>query len=150
MLAPIVVLALLGAAAVLSLASIKRIPEGQAYTLRRVDGHLRTIGAGTHLILPLLERVAHKIRLVGNVVEVGEVAVPGQGAVHGKIYYQVLDAARADAIIDEVGPRLRERLPELVAAAPAQDPAARNMHLKAELNRGLRERGLLVTRVQLA
>ncbi len=150
MFAPIVILALLSTTALLFVASIKRIPEGQAYTLRRVDGHLRTIGAGTHLILPLVERVVHKIRLFGNVVEVGEVAVPGQGALHGKIYYQVLDAERADAIIDEVGSRLRERLPELVAAAPAQDTVTRNQHLKAELNRSLRERGLLVTRVQLA
>ena len=150
MLAPIVVMALLGATVLLFVASIKRIPEGQAYTLRRVDGHMRTLGAGTHLILPLIERVAHKIRLFGNVVEIGEFATPGQGPLHGKIYYQVLDASRADAIIDEVGVRLRERLPELVAAAPERDVAARNLHLKTELNRSLRERGLLVTRVQLA
>ena len=150
MLAPIMVMALLGAAVLLFVASIKRIPEGQAYTLRRVDGHLRTLGAGTHLVLPLVERVAHKIRLFGNVVEVGEIATPDQGALYGKIYYQVLDAERADAIIDEVGSRLRERLPELVATAPAQDIASRNLHLKTELNRSLRERGLLVTRVQLA
>ncbi|HEX7915238.1 hypothetical protein [Rudaea sp.] len=149
MLAPIVVMALLCATVLLFVASIKRIPEGQAYTLRRVDGHMRTVGAGTHLVLPLVERVAHKIRLFGNVVEVGEIATPDHGALHGKIYYQVLDASRADAIIDEVGVRLRERLPELVAAAPARDAAARNLHLKTELNRSLRERGLLVTRVQL-
>lgn len=150
MLAPIVMMALLGATVLLFVASIKRIPEGQAYTLRRVDGHMRTLGAGTHLVLPVIERVAHKIRLFGNVVEVGEIATPDQGRLHGKIYYQVLDAARADAIIDEVGVRLRERLPELVAAAPARDIAARNQHLKTELNRSLRERGLMVTRVQLA
>jgi regulator of protease activity HflC (stomatin/prohibitin superfamily) len=150
MLTPIVLMALLGATVLLFVASIRRIPEGQAYTLRRVDGHVRTLGAGTHLVLPLIERVAHKIRLFGNVVEVGEIASPGQGPLRGKIYYQVLDAARADAIIDEVGARLRERLPELVAAAPAQDAAQRNLHLKTELNRSLRERGLLVTRVQLA
>ena len=150
MLAPIVVMALLGATVLLFVVSIKRIPEGQAYTLRRVDGHMRTLGAGTHLVLPLVERVAHKIRLFGNVVDVGEVATPDHAPLRGKIYYQVLDAERADAIIDEVGSRLRERLPELVAAAPAQDVASRNLHLKAELNRSLRERGLLVTRVQLA
>lgn len=150
MLTPIVVLALLGATVLLFLASVKRIPEGQAYTLRRVDGHMRTLGAGTHLVLPLLERVAHKIRLFGNVVEIGQVAAPGQRELRGKIYYQVLDATRADAIIDEVGSRVRERLPQLIASAPAEDTVARNQHLKTELNRSLRERGLLVTRVQLA
>jgi regulator of protease activity HflC (stomatin/prohibitin superfamily) len=150
MLTPMLVMALLVAAVVLFLASVKRIPEGHAYTLRRMGGHMRTLGAGTHLVMPLIERVAHKIRLLGNVVDIGEVAAPGQNAtLHGHVYYQVLDATRADAIIDEVGPRVRERLPELIANAPA-DATARNLHLKTELNRSLRERGLLVTRVQLA
>jgi regulator of protease activity HflC (stomatin/prohibitin superfamily) len=150
MLTPMFVMALLCAAVVLFVASVKRIPEGQAYTLRRVGGHVRTLGAGTHLVLPVVERVAHKIRLLGNVVEVSEIAAPGQNAtLCGQVYYQVLDAARADAIIDEVAPRMRERLPELIASAPSQDVSARNLHLKTELNRSLRERGLLVTRVQL-
>ena len=37
---------LLCAAATLFLASVRRIPEGHAYTLRRVGGHMRTVGAG--------------------------------------------------------------------------------------------------------
>ena len=61
----------------------------------------------------------------------------------------MLDARRADAIIDEVGPQVRARLPELINGAPEQDAVARNLHLKTELNRSLRERGLLITRVQL-
>ena len=144
------ILTLLGVVALLLVASIKRIPEGQAYTLRRVDGHLRTLGAGVHLVVPLVERVAHKIRLFGNVVEIDDVPDTDSHALHGRIFYQVLDAARADSIIDDVGTHLRKRLPELLAATPIQEPAARNMHLKSELNRSLRERGLLVTRVQLA
>lgn len=150
MLTPMLVMALLCAAAVLFVASVKRIPEGHAYTLRRIGGHMRTLGAGTHLVLPVVERVAHRIRLLGNVVDVGDIAAPGQNVtLHGQVYYQVLDAQRADAIIDEVGPRVCERLPELIASAPSQDADARNLHLKTELNRSLRERGLLVTRVQL-
>ncbi len=150
MLTPMLVMALLCAATVLFVASVKHIPEGHAYTLRRMGGHMRTLGAGTHLVLPLIERVAHKIRLLGNVVDIGEVAAPGQNmTLRGQVYYQVLDAQRADAIIDEIGPRVRERLPELIACAPSQDCEARNLHLKTELNRSLRERGLLVTRVQL-
>jgi regulator of protease activity HflC (stomatin/prohibitin superfamily) len=146
---PVAIMVLCAIAALLAV-SIKRIPEGQAYTLRRIDGRLRTVGAGLHLVLPLVERVLHKIRLFGNVVDIGEIPTPEHGAVHGKIYYQVLDASRADAIIDEVGERVCERLPELIAAAPAPDVATRSLHLKTELNRSLRERGLLVTRVQLA
>ena len=151
MLSPMLVMALLCATVALAAVCVKRIPEGHAYTLRRMGGHMRTLGAGTHLMLPLVERVAHKIRLLGNVVEIGEIAAPGQNAtLRGQVYFQVLDASRADTIIDEVGARVRDRLPELIANAPSQDISVRNLHLKTELNRSLRERGLLVTRVQIA
>jgi regulator of protease activity HflC (stomatin/prohibitin superfamily) len=104
MLTPILVMALICAAVTFFAASVKRIPEGHAYTLRRMDGHMRTLGAGMHLVVPLLERVAHKICLLGNVVDIADIVVPGQNAtLCGQVYYQVLDAARADTIIDEVG-----------------------------------------------
>jgi len=121
------------------LVCLRRIPEGQAYTLRRVDGHLRTVGAGVHVVLPLIERVTHKIQLLGNVVDV---AVPGDQ--RARVFFQVLDARRADAVIDGIADLLRTRVPALVAQA-ATDAGA----LKVELNRELNTRGVLVTRVQL-
>jgi len=141
---------LISAAAVAIAACVRRIPEGQAYTLRRMDGHVRTLGAGMHFVLPLIERVAHKIRLLGNVVEIEPIAVPGQKAtLCGQVYYQVLDAKRADTIIDEVAQRVREQLPRLLAETEIAETSARNLQLKSGLNRHLRDRGLLITRVQL-
>ena len=136
---PMLLLTLLCGLITVVLVCVRRIPEGQAYTLRRVDGHLRTVGAGVHLVLPLIERVAHKIRLFGNVVDV---AVPGN--LRGRVYVQVLDAKRADAVIDGIADLLRTRVPALVTQA-APDTAV----LKVELNRELNTRGVLVTRVQL-
>ena len=54
---PMLLLALLSGLTLALMVCLRRIPEGQAYTLRRVDGRLRTVGAGVHLVLPLLERV---------------------------------------------------------------------------------------------
>ena len=65
---------LLLVAAIVVLASVRRIPEGHAYTLRRVGGHTRTVGSGMHIVLPVLERVAHRIRLLGNVVDIDATA----------------------------------------------------------------------------
>jgi hypothetical protein len=125
--------------------SIRRIPEGHAYTLRRYGGQMRTVGAGLHLVVPLIERVAHKIRLLNNVVEVQTPAV------NGRVYFQVLDAARADGVIDAMSDMLRQRIPELAASTcTEEDLATRNLHLKAELNRDFSERGVLITRVQLS
>jgi len=125
--------------------SIRRIPEGHAYTLRRVGGQMRTLGAGLHLVVPLLERVAHKIRLLNNVVDVQT------SAFKGRVYFQVLDAGRADGVIDAMADMLRQRIPELAASSCTEDDlATRNLHLKAELNRDFSERGVLITRVQLS
>ena len=143
--APLPWLMLLCAVAALIAMSVRRIPEGHAYTLRRVGGQLRTVGAGLHLVMPLVERVAHKIRLLNNVVDVQT------SALNGRVYFQVLDAERADAVIDAMADMLRQRIPELAASTcTEEDNAARNLHLKTELNRDFGERGVLITRVQLS
>lgn len=143
--APLPWLMLLCSVAALIALSIRRIPEGHAYTLRRVGGQLRTVGAGLHLVMPLVERVTHKIRLLNNVVDVQT------SALNGRVYFQVLDAERADAVIDAMADLLRQRIPELAASTCTEDDsAARNLHLKAELNRDFGERGVLITRVQLS
>lgn len=145
---PMLLLALLCGLTTALLTCLRRIPEGQAYTLRRVDGHLRTVGAGVHLVLPLVERVTHKIRLLGNVVDIAAPAADGD--LRGRVYFQVLDARRADAVIDGIADLVRARTPALVAQdSAANDAVAQSAHLKAELNRELNPRGVLVTRVQL-
>lgn len=135
----------------LALVCLRRIPEGHAYTLRRIGGQMRTIGAGVHVVLPLIERVAHKINLLGNVVEVTVPSCANSTVpLRGRVYFQVMDAQRADPVIDEIAGLLQRRIPELAAGTCAeQDLNERTQHLKAELNHDLRERGLLVTRVQL-
>jgi len=63
----------------------------------------------------------------------------------------VLDAGRADGVIDAMADMLRQRIPELAASTCTEDDlATRNLHLKAELNRDYSERGVLITRVQLS
>jgi len=150
MLTPTVSFALLCTLTVLALVSVRRIPEGHAYTLRRIGGHMRTIGAGIHVVLPLIERVAHKINLLGNVVEVSVPGADNAAPLSGRVYFQVMDAQRADAVIDNIGDLLQRRVPELARGSCSElDPNARAQHLKAELNHDLCARGVLVTRVQL-
>jgi regulator of protease activity HflC (stomatin/prohibitin superfamily) len=144
-------LLLLVAAIVAVLASVRRIPEGHAYTLRRVGGHTRTVGSGMRIVLPVLERVAHRIRLLGNVVHVDALPATQTGARYsGQVYYQVLDARRADAVIDHVDELVRECLPSLLGATADEDAASCNARIKAALNSRLGDRGILVTRVQVS
>src|SRR3569832_552440 len=147
MLSPVTVLVMFSLPALALLACVKRIPEGQAYTLRRVGGHIRAIGAGTHVVVPLIERVAHRMRLLGNIVSFHGLAAAGQ-VFHGAIYYQILDADRADAVIDGIDGLLRNGLDRLLEHTPADDDSSRNRRLKGALNQQVADRGILITRVQ--
>lgn len=156
MLPPIAVLSLLGVALLLVAASIKRIPEGQVYTLRRLGRPVRTLTSGTHVVLPLLERVAHKISLSGHALQLDErVALNDDGApsaLRGKVYWQVLEPDRADAVIERADELIRARTLNALREAEnpaAEDGRARNARLKQALNAALRERGVLVTRVDV-
>jgi len=144
------ILMALVAIAVLAFASIRRIPEGQVYTLRRVGGHTRVMHSGMHFMLPLIERVAHKISLTGSNVPVdGLVAAEQQ--YRGIVYFQVLDPARADRVIDGIDGLLQERTRSLFADAALPEAAdSRRQWLKQSLNSDVRDRGQLVTRVDLA
>jgi regulator of protease activity HflC (stomatin/prohibitin superfamily) len=148
MLSPMILMAL-GAAAALAFASIRRIPEGQVYTLRRVGGHTRVMHSGMHFMLPLIERVAHKISLTGANVPVDGLVAPDQHY-RGIVYFQVLDPARADRVIDGIDGLLQERTRSLFAdAALPETFDGRRLWLKQALNSDVRDRGLLVTRVDL-
>lgn len=135
--------------------SVKRIPEGQVYTLRRLGKPAGTLTAGTHLVVPLIERIAHKISITGYTLAVDE-RLPGEMAqaasLRGRVWWQVLDPERAEAVIDRADDMIRLQLRDAVqraSMAEAQDQRLHNQCVKQALNSSLRERGVLVTRVEL-
>lgn len=142
-------------AAIVAALSVKRIPEGQVYTLRRLGKPAGTLTAGTHLVLPLVERIAHKISITGYTLAVDERLADGaerSGNLRGRVWWQVLDPERADAVIDRADDMIRLQLRDAVQhaeMAEAQDLRSRNQRIKQTLNGSLRERGVLVTRVEL-
>ncbi|WIG54403.1 MAG: hypothetical protein OJF61_000189 [Rhodanobacteraceae bacterium] len=142
-------------AAVVVAMSVKRIPEGQVYTLRRLGKPAGTLTAGTHLVVPLIERIAHKISITGYTLAVDErMAENASDArnLRGRVWWQVLDPERAEAVIDRADDMIRLQLRDAVqhaAASEAQDLRSRNQRIKQTLNTSLRERGVLVTRVEL-
>ncbi len=150
------ILSLLVMTAVLVAACVKRIPEGQVYTLRRLGKPAGTLTPGMHVVVPLIERIAHKISISGYTLAIEErVQVDGHPqpeTLRGRVWWQVLDPERADAVIDRADEMIRTRvlgaLPE-VANTPSEDVRARNLRLKQALNGSLRDRGVLVTRVEL-
>ncbi|HEX7326194.1 MAG TPA: SPFH domain-containing protein [Rhodanobacteraceae bacterium] len=154
MISTLTILLVVVALALLAWASIKRIPEGQVYTLRRLGRPAGTLTAGTHFVLPLIERIAHKISISGYTLAVDEridAQLPSARTLRGRVWWQVLDPERADAVIDRADDLIRLRLRDALdgAVTEAPDLRARNQRIKQSLNGSLRERGVLVTRVEL-
>jgi regulator of protease activity HflC (stomatin/prohibitin superfamily) len=131
--------------------AIQRVPEGQVYSLYRRGKPLRLLGPGTHWRLPLLERVAHRIDLGGRVLRFEEPLADAHD-VRGTVYWQVLEPERADAVIDQADQLIRRGALDALhrEAAPVQaDRRDLGSRLKQTLNVLLRERGMMVTRVEL-
>lgn len=127
--------------------SVKRIPEGQVYTLRRM-GHTapRLLKPGTHWVWPVLEHITHRISLVGRSLRVDA----GETAPAATIFWQVLEPERADPVIEQAENMIRQHVRQTMALlAGLTDPIARNAALKHQLNLALGMHGILVTRVRI-
>ncbi len=148
MTASITVLFLLSLVVTALAMAIKRIPEGEVYTLhRRHRAQPTLLQPGTHWIMPLRDRIAHKISLSGRTLKMDDAL--DDGRVQGTVYWQVLDPARADAVIDQAETLIRRQTLDGLRDDHAADAGQRNLHLKNRLNSALRPRGVLVTRVDV-
>ncbi|HRQ66682.1 MAG TPA: SPFH domain-containing protein [Xanthomonadaceae bacterium] len=160
---PVVALALLlllmGGAA---FASVRRIPQGHVFTVHRFGRFRRTLSPGLHFLLPLFDRVVHRVNLIGHVIEfrrrVIACADMAPLEVEGALYYQILDPSRAGAALDSIDDLVVAETAEAMAGLAARHEAqemldsgreALNSRLKAEANTRLKRHGVLVTRCQL-
>ncbi len=131
--------------------AVRWVPDGQVFSVYRLGKPSRLWASGPHMLLPGLERIGHRIDLAGQVLQFDE-SLGGSAGVHGTVYWQVLEPERADAVIDQVAQLIRSRALDVLRQEPASEQADRRAlggRLKLALNGALRERGMMVTRVDL-
>lgn len=135
-------------ASVVGMMGVRWIPQGQAYVLRRPGGQTRALAAGLHFSLPLLERITRKINLTGDCITLNAMQL-AEHSVDARIYYQVLEPARAAAVIDQLEDILRRHAAELMQDCEPVETARLAPPIKQQLNQHLQSHGVLVTRVEL-
>ncbi|MBD8898714.1 SPFH domain-containing protein [Rhodanobacter sp. DHG33] len=130
--------------------TVKRVPAGQVYSLYRRGKPVRLLQTGIHLVLPLLDRVGHRIDLGGRVLRFEE-PMAEAGDVRGTVYWQVLEPERADAVIEQADQLIRRGAVEALQGKveATGDQRMLGQQLKQSLNGMLRPRGVMVTRVEL-
>jgi regulator of protease activity HflC (stomatin/prohibitin superfamily) len=131
--------------------AVKRVPEGRVHSLYRHGKLRRLLQPGLHLVLPGLDRVGHRIDLTGQVLRFQE-PLPSASHLSGTVYWQVLEPERADPVIEQAEQLIRGGALDALKAEPEVAPENRRdlgSRLKQRLNAALRERGMMVTRVEL-
>jgi regulator of protease activity HflC (stomatin/prohibitin superfamily) len=78
---------------------VKTVPQGFEYTMERFGRYIRTLRPGLNLIMPIVDRIGHRISMMEQVLDVPsqEVITKDNAMVRvdGVVFFQVLDAAKA-------------------------------------------------------
>lgn len=147
----ILTLSLLAGFLAATAAALKYVPEGHVYSLYRGGHPRRLLQPGLHWVVPGLDRVANRIDLGGQTLHLDEAAFGAQ-ALHGTVYWQVLEPERADAVMGEAEQMIRRSVLAVLqteASAAACNNRVLSGRVKQQLNDDLRQRGMMITRVEL-
>jgi len=141
---------IIAVAAGLIAAAMRRVPVGQVHSLYRRGQPLRLLDPGTHWVVPGLDRIGHRIDLGGQVLRFEQPQADSH-ELRGTVYWQVLEPERAEATIDEAPQLIRRGALAALGESSVTSVDRRDLgsRMKQALNSALRERGLMVTRVEL-
>ncbi|MEM9532494.1 MAG: SPFH domain-containing protein [Pseudomonadota bacterium] len=142
--------------------SLRRVPPESSFTINRWGRFHRTLGPGWHLVLPLIDRVTHRVTTAGQVLDLScpGLATRDQQAVvaQGRLFIQVLDprkAANANQDVRHAATDLArssaQQLVEQMTYTALSERSARELNswLLGLLNQTASEWGVRVTRVEL-
>lgn len=79
--------------------TVKVVPQGANFTVERFGKYTRTLQPGLHILVPFMERIAHRINMKEQVLDIpSQEVITRDNAmvrVDGVAFFQVLDAAQA-------------------------------------------------------
>jgi len=84
--------------------TIKIVPQGYNYTVENLGRYTRTLSPGMHILVPVLERVAHQMNMKEQVMDIpSQDVITRDNAmvrVDGVAFFQILNAAKSAYEVD--------------------------------------------------
>jgi regulator of protease activity HflC (stomatin/prohibitin superfamily) len=138
----------------LMLAVMRRVPQGEAWTVHRFGRYVRTLQPGRHAVWPIVDRIAQHVSLTGHHIELPTRAF-GADRASADLYYQILDPMPTGDGLESVDEMVLCQANDALASVAVQVPQQIGWNtnvadaLKAELNRRLGAKGLRIIRCAL-
>jgi regulator of protease activity HflC (stomatin/prohibitin superfamily) len=149
----LIIVSLLVGGAALALASLRRIPEDTVCTVHRRGRYVRTLTPGFRFTIPLLDKIAHRVRLVGHQIDLPSQPFAGHTDARGEVFYQILEPELARDALDDVDALVQREARVRLAAIALHDSVPESGVLSGQLKRELNEQlgglGLRITRCQV-
>ena len=112
---------LIGAGLILLKMGIKVVSQSEVYVIERFGKYARTLPAGLSLIIPFLDRLAHKVSILERQLDEQRISVITKDNVEitleTRVFYRVVDASRSVYRIRDVDEALKTASSSIVRSA---------------------------------
>jgi regulator of protease activity HflC (stomatin/prohibitin superfamily) len=137
------------------------VPQQSGYVVENLGRYSRTLHAGFHILIPFVERIAYKLNLKEEAIDIPEqVCITRdnvQVGVDGVLYLQVLDAGKASygitnyrfAIIQLAQTTLRSEIGKIELDRTFEERATINSNVVSELDKASAPWGIKVLRYEI-
>ena len=140
---------------------INIVPQSEVYVVERFGRYSRTLRAGLSLIIPYLDRVAHKVSILERQLEEQKISVITKDNVEvtleTRVFYRIIDASRSVYRIRDIDQALKTASSSIVRSAAGRldlddlqsSREAMNTEIAVNLHSAAEVWGIEITRTEI-
>lgn len=140
---------------------INIVPQSEVYVVERFGRYSRTLRAGLSLIIPYLDRVAHKVSILERQLEEQKISVITKDNVEvtleTRVFYRIIDASRSVYRIRDIDQALKTASSSIVRSAAGKldlddlqsSREAMNTEIAVNLHSAAEVWGIEITRTEI-
>ncbi len=140
---------------------INIVPQSEVYVVERFGKYSRTLRAGLSLIIPYLDRVAHKVSVLERQLDEQSISVITKDNVEvileTRVFYRIIDASRSVYRIRDIDQALKTASSSIVRSAAGKldldelqsSREAMNQEIAANLHSAAEVWGIEITRTEI-